>query len=98
MEFPDKNPDLMYVTGNRDSLKLRGSFSLSGIRKPRGGGKLGHNPHLWYSQADAVRALGLLLSSADELGEGLPYRLTPQDSCYLLRFAIFPKSSVNLKL
>ncbi|OAE21643.1 hypothetical protein AXG93_2619s1110 [Marchantia polymorpha subsp. ruderalis] len=75
VEFPDKNPDLMYVTGNRDSLKLRGSFSLSGIRKPRGGGKLGHNPHLWYSQADAVRALGLLLSSADELGEGLPYSM-----------------------
>ncbi|KAG6551071.1 hypothetical protein Mapa_007306 [Marchantia paleacea] len=74
VEFPDKNPDVMHITGNRDSLKLRGSFTASGVRKPRGGGKLGHNPHLWYSQADAVKALGLLLSSADELGDGVPYR------------------------
>ncbi|KAL3681211.1 hypothetical protein R1sor_024167 [Riccia sorocarpa] len=74
VEFPDKNPDLALVKQDDNYLRLEGSTTGATDGALRGGSLLGHIPHIWYSQADAVRALGFLLSSSDELGDGLPYR------------------------
>lgn len=78
VEFPDINPSDGPLAQPGDNLKRRRWVAGNEMRHVGITNKMkslmAHKPHLWYSPAEAVKALGLLLSSADELGSEKTYR------------------------
>ncbi|CAM6109929.1 unnamed protein product [Calypogeia fissa] len=78
VEFPDIYPSEGPLSNSGNNPKQNRRDSGTGMRmfevSNRRDTLLGHTPHLWYSPGDAVEALGLLLSSADELGSEKTYR------------------------